>query len=260
MKRFKLVVAYDGSNYCGWQVQNNGKTIEGELNRCLSELLKEEIVVIGASRTDSGVHGRGNVAVFDSETRIPGEKISYALNQRLPDDIVIQSSCEVDKDFHPRYCNTIKTYEYKILNRKFPDPMYRLYADFIHYPLNIEAMQEAANYIVGEHDFKSFCSAGAQVKSTIRTVYSLDVIKDQDDIVRIRITGNGFLYNMVRIIVGTLTRVGLGNGKPEEVEDIMKACDRSKAGPTAPARGLSLIEIQYIGEENKTSMNSTHIE
>lgn len=260
MKRFKLVVAYDGSNYCGWQVQNNGKTIEGELNRCLSELLKEEIVVIGASRTDSGVHGRGNVAVFDSETRIPGEKISYALNQRLPDDIVIQSSCEVDKDFHPRYCNTIKTYEYKILNRKFPDPMYRLYADFIHYPLNIEAMQEAANYIVGEHDFKSFCSAGAQVKSTIRTVYSLDVTKDQDDIVRIRITGNGFLYNMVRIIVGTLTRVGLGNGKPEEVEDIMKACDRSKAGPTAPARGLSLIEIQYIGEENKTSMNSTHIE
>lgn len=260
MKRFKLVVAYDGSNYCGWQVQNNGKTIEGELNRCLSELLKEEIVVIGASRTDSGVHGRGNVAVFDSETRIPGEKISYALNQRLPDDIVIQSSCEVDKDFHPRYCNTIKTYEYKILNRKFPDPMYRLYADFIHYPLNIEAMQEAANYIVGEHDFKSFCSAGAQVKSTIRTVYSLDVTKDQDDIVRIRITGNGFLYNMVRIIVGTLTRVGLGNGKPEEVEDIMKACDRSKAGPTAPARGLSLIEIQYMGEENKTSMNSTHIE
>ena len=260
MKRFKLVVAYDGSNYCGWQVQNNGKTIEGELNRCLSELLKEEIVVIGASRTDSGVHARGNVAVFDSETRIPGEKISYALNQRLPDDIVIQSSCEVDKDFHPRYCNTIKTYEYKILNRKFPDPMYRLYADFIHYPLNIEAMQEAANYIVGEHDFKSFCSAGAQVKSTIRTVYSLDVTKDQDDIVRIRITGNGFLYNMVRIIVGTLTRVGLGNGKPEEVEDIMKACDRSKAGPTAPARGLSLIEIQYIEEENKTSMNSAHIE
>lgn len=260
MKRFKLVVAYDGSNYCGWQVQNNGKTIEGELNRCLSELLKEEIVVIGASRTDSGVHARGNVAVFDSETRIPGEKISYALNQRLPDDIVIQSSCEVDKDFHPRYCNTIKTYEYKILNRKFPDPMYRLYADFIHYPLNIEAMQEAANYIVGEHDFKSFCSAGAQVKSTIRTVYSLDVTKDQDDIVRIRITGNGFLYNMVRIIVGTLTRVGFGNGKPEEVKDIMKACDRSKAGPTAPARGLSLIEIQYIEEENKTSMNSAHIE
>lgn len=246
MKRFKLVVAYDGSNYCGWQVQNNGKTIEGELNRCLSELLKEDIVVIGASRTDSGVHGRGNVAVFDSETRIPGEKISYALNQRLPDDIVIQSSCEVEKDFHPRYCNTVKTYEYKILNRKFPDPMHRLYADFIHYPLDIEAMQKAAQYMIGEHDFKSFCSAGAQVKSTVRTIYSLSVTKDQDDIVRIRVTGNGFLYNMVRIIVGTLTRVGLGNGSPEEVEEIIKACDRSKAGPTAPARGLSLIEIQYI--------------
>ena len=246
MKRFKLVVAYDGTNYCGWQVQNNGKTIEGELNRCLSELLKEEIVVIGASRTDSGVHGLGNVAVFDSETRIPGEKISYALNQRLPDDIVIQSSCEVEADFHPRYCDTRKTYEYKILNRRFPNPMYRLYSDFIHYPLDVEAMQQAAEYFIGEHDFKSFCSAGAQVKSTIRTIYSLTVTKEQDDIIRIRVTGNGFLYNMVRIIVGTLTSVGLGNKKPEDVEEIIKACDRSKAGPTAPARGLSLLEIQYV--------------
>lgn len=251
MKRFKLVVAYDGTNYCGWQVQNNGKTIEGELNRCLSELLKEDITVIGASRTDSGVHGIGNVAVFDSETRIPGEKICYALNQRLPDDIVIQHSCEVANDFHPRYCDTVKTYEYKILNRKFQDPMHRLYSDFIHYPLDIKAMQEAATYIVGEHDFQSFCSAGAQVKSTVRTVYDLSVTKDCEDIVHIEITGNGFLYNMVRIIVGTLTRIGLGYGKPEDVKEIIEAKDRSKAGPTAPARGLMLKEIRYIGDKNK---------
>lgn len=251
MKRFKLVVAYDGTNYCGWQVQNNGKTIEGELNRCLSELLKEDITVIGASRTDSGVHGMGNVAVFDSETRIPGEKICYALNQRLPDDIVVQSSCEVASDFHPRYCDTVKTYEYKILNRKFQNPMYRLYSDFIHYPLDIKAMQEAANYIIGEHDFKSFCSAGAQVKSTVRTVYHLSVTKDSEDIVHIEITGNGFLYNMVRIIVGTLTRIGLGYGKPEDVKEMIEAKDRSKAGPTAPARGLMLKEIRYLGDKNK---------
>ncbi len=252
MKRFKLIVAYDGTNYCGWQVQNNGKTIEGELNRCLSALLKEEIQVIGASRTDSGVHGKGNVAVFDSETRIPGEKISYALNQRLPDDIIIQKSEEVESDFHPRYCDTVKTYEYKILNRTFPDPMHRLYADFIHYPLNIEAMKKAAMYLVGEHDFKSFCSAGAQVKSTVRTVYALDVEKDKEDVVHITITGNGFLYNMVRIIVGTLTRIGLGYGEPEDVKSILEACDRSKAGPTAPARGLTLVEIKYLkGKDDK---------
>lgn len=246
MKRFKLIVAYDGTNYCGWQVQNNGKTIEGELNRCLSELLKEDIQVIGASRTDSGVHGKGNVAVFDSETRIPGEKLSYALNQRLPKDIVIQRSEEVSSDFHPRYCDTIKTYEYQILNRTFPDPMHRLYADFIHYPLNIEAMQQAAAYLVGEHDFKSFCSAGAQVKSTVRTIYKVTVEKDRDDVIHIFVTGNGFLYNMVRIIVGTLTRIGLGYGKPEDMKEIIEACDRSQAGPTAPARGLTLVEIQYV--------------
>lgn len=246
MKRFKLVVAYDGTNYCGWQVQKNGRTIEGELNRCLSQLLKEEIVVIGASRTDSGVHGKGNVAVFDSETRIPGEKLSYALNQRLPEDIVIQQSCEVPNDFHPRFCDTIKTYEYKILNRTFPDPMYRLYADFIHYPLDVEAMQKACQYVIGEHDFQSFCSAGAQVKSTVRTVYDLTVEKDQDDVIHIKITGNGFLYNMVRIIVGTLTRIGMGYGKPEDMKEIIEAKDRAKAGPTAPARGLILKEIKYL--------------
>ena len=232
MKRVKLVVAYDGTNYHGWQVQDNGITIE------------EDIKVIGASRTDAGVHACGNVAVFDTESRIPGDKFSFALNQRLPEDIRIQESCEVDADFHPRYADTVKTYEYNILNRRFELPSKRLYAAFCYYPMDIERMNQAAAYLVGEHDFKSFCSAGAQVQTTVRTIYAVNVTKD-DDMVHIRITGNGFLYNMVRIIAGTLMQVGTGLMEPEQVKEILEARDRSKAGPTAVAKGLTLVEIRY---------------
>ena len=172
MKRVGLIVAYDGTNYCGWQVQPNGITIQGELNRCLSELLGEEIETIGASRTDAGVHAMGNVAVFDTETRMPGEKISYALNQRLPEDIRIQLSEEMPMDFHPRYCDSVKTYEYRILNRRFQIPTERLYSYFYHYKLDEKKMREATSYLIGRHDFASFCGAGAQVKSTVRTIRS----------------------------------------------------------------------------------------
>lgn len=244
MKRVKLVVAYDGTNYHGWQVQDNGITIEEVLNRTLSELVQEDIKVIGASRTDAGVHACGNVAVFDTEYRIPGDKFSFALNQRLPEDIRIQESCEVDADFHPRYADTVKTYEYNILNRRFELPSKRLYAAFCYYPMDIERMNQAAAYLVGEHDFKSFCSAGAQVQTTVRTIYAVNVTKD-DDMVHIRITGNGFLYNMVRIIAGTLMQVGTGLMEPEQVKEILEARDRSKAGPTAVAKGLTLVEIRY---------------
>ena len=244
MKRVKLVVAYDGTNYHGWQVQDNGITIEEVLNRTISELVQEDIKVIGASRTDAGVHACGNVAVFDTESRIPGDKFSFALNQRLPEDIRIQESCEVDADFHPRYADTVKTYEYNILNRRFELPTKRLYAAFCYYPMDIERMNQAAAYLVGEHDFKSFCSAGAQVQSTVRTIYAVNVTK-ADDMVHIRITGNGFLYNMVRIIAGTLMQVGTGLMEPEQVKEILEARDRSKAGPTAVAKGLTLVEIRY---------------
>lgn len=244
MKRVKLVVAYDGTNYHGWQVQDNGITIEEVLNRTISELVQEDIKVIGASRTDAGVHACGNVAVFDTESRIPGDKFSFALNQRLPEDIRIQESCEVDADFHPRYADTVKTYEYNILNRRFELPSKRLYAAFCYYPMNIERMNQAATYLVGEHDFKSFCSAGAQVQTTVRTIYAVNVTKE-DDMVHIRITGNGFLYNMVRIIAGTLMQVGTGLMEPEQVKEILEARDRSKAGPTAVAKGLTLVEIRY---------------
>ncbi len=244
MKRVRLIISYDGTNYCGWQIQINGITVEEVINRELSSLLGEDVAVIGASRTDSGVHAVGNVAVFDTETKIPAEKISFALNQRLPDDIRIQKSEEVSEDFHPRYCDSTKTYEYKILNRKFPDPLNRLYTHFVYMPLDVQKMKKGAEYIVGEHDFASFCSSGSQVKTTTRTVYNLDITKD-DDIIKIKISGNGFLYNMVRIIVGTLLKVGLGIYPPEHVKEIIEAKDRYTAGPKAPAKGLTLVGIEY---------------
>ena len=243
-RRVKLIISYDGTNYCGWQVQINGITVEEVINRELSRMLGEDIAVIGASRTDSGVHALGNVAVFDTFSKIPPEKMCFALNQRLPDDIRIQDSCEVPLDFHPRYCDSTKTYEYKILNRRFDNPVMRLYTHFVYMPLDYEKMQEAAKYLVGEHDFKSFCSARTQVTDTVRTIYSLDVSKE-DDFIKIRISGNGFLYNMVRIIVGTLIKVGLKVYPPEYVKEILEACDRNVAGPKAPAKGLTLIGIVY---------------
>lgn len=242
--RVKLVVAYDGTNYKGWQVQPNGITVEEVLNRKLTELLGEPIVVMGASRTDSGVHSLGNVAIFDTDTRMPAEKISFALNQRLPEDIVVQDSCEVPADWHPRYQNSRKTYEYRILNRTFRMPNRRFDTYFYHHPLDVEKMQQAASCLVGEHDFKSFCAVGAQVKTTVRTIYACDVTTD-GAIITIRVCGNGFLYNMVRIIAGTLVKVGGGELEPDEIKHILEQKDRNAAGPTAPAHGLTMIGIEY---------------
>ncbi len=244
MKRVKLIVAYDGTNYSGWQLQQNAVTIEQKLNEALSALFGQEIKVTGASRTDAGVHSLGNVCVFDVETRMPAEKISYALNQRLPEDIVVQDSCEVASDFHPRAGKSKKTYEYRILNRTFRMPTRRLDTYFFHYSLDIAKMQQAAAYLEGEHDFKSFCSVHAQVETTVRTIYSCTVSKEED-MVAIRVTGNGFLYNMVRIIAGTLLEVGKGAIEPEQIKDILLACDRNSAGATAPAHGLTMIGIEY---------------
>lgn len=244
MKRIKLTIAYDGTNYCGWQVQPNGITIEEVINKELSKLTGESIQVIGASRTDSGVHAKGNVAVFDTETTIPAEKLSMALNQRLPEDIVIVKSEEVPLDFHPRYCNCSKTYEYHIINTRIPIPTERLTHYFVSYSLDFDKMRQAASYLVGEHDFASFCNIKSEVENTVRTITALDILTEGNR-VTIRITGNGFLYNMVRIIVGTLIRVGRGFYEPEKVKEILEAKDRKAAGVTAPAHGLMLMEIQY---------------
>ena len=245
MKRVKLVVAYDGTNYCGWQLQPNGITIEEVLNKALSDLLREPIAVIGASRTDSGVHAKGNVAVFDTESRIPAEKICFALNQRLPEDIRVQSSEEVPLDWHPRKQNCVKTYEYKILNQKIDMPIGRLYAHFCYFSLDLEKMQKAASYLVGEHDFKSFCTVRTQAEETVRTIYSLTLEKNEEGLITMRISGSGFLYNMVRIIAGTLLKVGMGMYPPEHVEEILDARDRQAAGGTAPAKGLTLVSLEY---------------
>lgn len=244
MKRVRLTVAYDGTNYSGWQTQANSVAVQDVLNQHLSELLGEEIETIGASRTDAGVHALGNIAIFDTNHRMPAEKISYALNTRLPEDIRIQKSEEVAPDFHPLAVKSIKTYEYKILNRKMPLPTLRNYAHFTYVPLEVDKMREGAQYLIGEHDFKSFCGAGAQVKTTVRHVLDIN-IKKEDDLIIMRVTGTGFLYNMVRIIAGTLMEVGKGKYPPEYVKEILAACDREAAGPTAPAKGLTLVQIQY---------------
>lgn len=247
MRRIRLTVAYDGTDYCGWQVQPNGITIEEKLNQALSELLHEDIHVIGASRTDSGVHAMGNLAVFDTESRIPAEKMALALNPRLPDDIVIQASEEVPADYHPRKCNSIKTYEYKIVSRKLPDPLRRRYSAFVYWELDAEKMNEAASYLVGEHDFVSFCSSGSQAEDTIRHIYGANVSRE-GDLITIRLRGNGFLYNMVRIIAGTLLEVGRGRMEPSYVKEILNARNRDLAGNKAPAEGLTLVSIEHVKE------------
>jgi len=269
-RRIFLKIAYDGTDYVGWQIQPNGTAVEDVINQALSALTGEDIVIAGASRTDSGVHAKENVAVFDTESRIPADKMCFALNQRLPKDIVCTESFEVSQDFHPRRADCTKTYEYRIYNSVHPDPLKRRYSYFIYVPLDVEAMKKAAEYLVGEHDFASFCSAHAQVKTTIRTVYSLEIFCPEEkdgskscgtnsderikskytahDIV-IRIKGNGFLYNMVRIIAGTLVKVGYHFYPPEHVKEILEGCDRKLAGPKAPAEGLTLVGIDYSEED-----------
>ena len=246
MKRVMLTVAYDGTNYCGWQLQPTGETIEGVLNAQLSHLLGEDIHVIGASRTDAGVHAKGAIAVFDTETKIPAEKISYAVNKSLPEDIRVVGSKEVLPDFHPRKVPCKKTYEYRIYHAPFPMPTERFYAHWIYTPLDIDKMQEAARYLVGEHDFKSFCSVHTQAQSTIRTIYDIEV-KEENQLVTIRVCGNGFLYNMIRIIAGTLIEVGQGKRTPDEIEEMLHSCERSASGPTAPAKGLCLLGYEFDG-------------
>ncbi len=245
MKRIKLTVAYDGTDYCGWQLQPNGITVEEVLNREISRLTGEEIRVIGASRTDSGVHALGNVAVFDTRSRIPPERMSYALNQRMPEDIVIVRSEEVPAQWHPRYQKVIaKTYEYHIYNAPVPNPVKRRTTTYVSFPLDIEKMRAGAACLVGEHDFASFCNVRTNTPDTVRTVQEIEISRKDQEII-IRITGNGFLYNMVRIIAGTLIRVGRGFYEPEKVGEILAAGKRTEAGVTAPAQGLILVEIKY---------------
>lgn len=275
MRRIRIVVAYDGTNYCGWQIQPNGITIEEILNRQISKLTGEDIRIIGASRTDSGVHALGNVAAFDTESRIPGDRFAYALNQKMPEDIVIVRSDEVSLDWHPRYQDEIsKTYEYHIYNAKVRNPLKSRYSTFVSFDLDVEKMREGAKYILGEHDFASFCNVRTNAKDTVRTVHEITIAEIPVDMpqalntghegglssghvnrrntnpengkeIVIRVTGNGFLYNMVRIIAGTLIRVGRGFYEPEKIRDILEAKEHTSEGITAPPNGLVLVSIDY---------------
>ena len=245
MKRIRLLVSYDGTDYCGWQIQPNGITIEEVLNKKLKKLTGEDIHIIGASRTDPGVHALGNVSVFDTDSPIPPERMAYALNQKLPADIVIVKSEEVPPDWHPRYQEQIsKTYEYHIYNAQIPDPLKRRYSTFVSFPLDVGKMQDGAAYLEGEHDFASFCNIRTNAENTVRRIDRIEIEKEDRDIT-IRVTGNGFLYNMVRIIAGTLIRVGRGFYTPEKVKEILEAEERTEAGVTAPPEGLTLVKIEY---------------
>lgn len=245
MRRVCIIVAYDGTNYHGWQAQPNAVTIEQILNEKLSELLHEDITIIGASRTDAGVHAEGNAAVFDTDTTIPPEKISKAINKTLPEDIVVQESYEVPADFHPRKCDSIKTYEYRILNRNVDMPVKSRNSYHVYKKLDIDNMREAAAYFVGQHDFRNFCSSHTQAKSTVRIIYSLDIERTGDDIY-ITVCGNGFLYNMVRMITGALVDVGSGRMKPDDIPAILASRERVYTVNTAPAKGLTLKEIEFL--------------
>lgn len=318
MRRIRLTIAYDGTAYCGFQLQPEGMpTVEGELNRALTELTGEEITVIGASRTDSGVHAYGNVAVFDTEASIPADRYPYALQAKLPQDIRVIRSDEVPYDWHPRKTDCVKTYEYTYSCGPVEDPGMRLYSAYSRRVPDVERMKQAAASLIGTHDFTSFANPSSQQlkegRSAVRTIYGIDISvepprkllherllraheesagdggavvdrtvsnvaedssgldyravpyvaevsskpaacadKDSSDgacvgntTVRIRVSGSGFLYNMVRIIAGTLMNVGCGLWEPERVRDALNALDRRAAGPTAEARGLTLLYIDY---------------
>lgn len=244
MRNIKLILQYDGTNYCGWQRQKNAKTVQQTLEDAIYSIVKEDIKVIGCSRTDSGVHAKQYVANFFTNTNIPDDKLKFAINTKLPEDIVVLNSEEVSLDFHSRYNCKGKTYVYTVLNRDVPEALYRDY--MYHFPrkLNVENMAKATKYIIGKHDFKAFKSQGSSVKTSIRTITDFHITKD-NEIIKFSITGDGFLYNMVRIIVGTFLDVGVGKIRPEYIKYILEMKDRLNAGKVVPAKGLCLEKVFY---------------
>lgn len=246
MRNIKLILQYDGTNYQGWQKQNNrdAKTIQETLEKAINLLTNEEIKVQGSSRTDAGVHAKGFTANFKTTTNIPSSKYREAINAKLPEDIVILESEEVEENFNSRYNAKGKTYSYTIINREVYPVIGRQYMYHIKKSLDIEAMKEACKYFVGTMDFIAFRSSGSSTKTTIRTIKDLH-IETNNDIIKIYVTGDGFLYNMVRIIVGTLIMVGRNSIKPEDVKNIIESKDRTKAGACVPAQGLTLEKVFY---------------
>lgn len=244
MRNIKLTIEYDGTRYYGWQRQPIGNTIQQEVEKAISKVIKEYVKVIGSSRTDSGVHAKGYVANFKTNVKMPAEKFRDAINCKLPRDIVIIKSEEVDLDFHARYSSKGKTYCYTILNREYPCAIDKDYVYYYRWKLNVEEMKKACKYFLGTHDFKAFQTPGGSVKTSIRTISDLHIETNVDKI-KIYISADGFLYNMVRIIVGTLILVGSNKIKEDFVKNIIESGVRQNAGKCAPANGLCLEKVFY---------------
>ena len=245
MRNIKLIIEYDGKSFNGWQKQPNKLNIQGEIERAIGELTGEEINLIASGRTDAGVHSFGQTANFKTENEtISIEKFPIAINSKLKKSIVIRSAEEVDERFHSRYSVKSKTYRYIINNSEMGTAIYRDLEYHFPIKLDVDKMKKASKYFEGEHDFKGFKASGTSSKSSVRTIYEANVEKQGDKII-IELTGNGFLYNMVRIISGTLLDVGLDKIKPDEIPEIIESKDRKRAGRTLPAHGLYLVEVNY---------------
>jgi tRNA pseudouridine38-40 synthase len=244
MKNIKLIIEFDGSNFSGWQRQPKGRTVQKEIETAIFKATGEVIMINGSSRTDAGVHAREMVANFFTNSTIPGDKFREAINTRLPDDVSIIKSEEVDEDFHARYSSKGKTYSYTIINRYERLSLGYQYLYQCRYNLNVDQMREACTYFIGTHDFKAFMSPGSSIKTTTRTIQEL-YIEQKGNEIKIFITADGFLYNMVRIIVGTLIKVGNERVNPEEIENIIKEGNRKRAGICVPPNGLILEKVFY---------------
>ncbi|TYR78551.1 tRNA pseudouridine(38-40) synthase TruA [Priestia megaterium] len=244
MKRLKCVISYDGSQFAGYQVQPGKRTVQGEIETILSRMHKKKVGIYASGRTDAHVHAHGQVIHFDTDLNIPCDKWKKALNSMLPDDIVMKYVSEVDEHFHARFNVKAKEYRYHICRNENRNPFTRYYAYHYPYKLDYMKMKEAATHLIGTHDFTSFCSAKTEVEDKVRTIYEIDIYEGNDQLV-FRFVGNGFLYNMVRILVGTLLEVGQGKIKPVEIKAILESRARPKAGKTAPPQGLYLWEVFY---------------
>lgn len=244
MRRIKLIIEYDGTNYHGSQIQANGHTIQAELQQCIERLTGEKVSLLLAGRTDAGVHALGQVVAFDTAASIPSQRWQYALNSVLPGDIRVLDSQEAHPDFHPRFDAVSKLYRYRIYRRPAGATFHRHHGYGCFEPLSLENMQEAAQHLQGQHDFRSFCASGSSVKSFERNVSNCH-LWEEGSFLNLDISADGFLYNMVRIIMGTLLEVGRGRLSAHDMERILAARDRSQAGPTAPAHGLYLVEVRY---------------
>ena len=246
MRNIKLVIEYDGKEFNGWQKQPNKLNIQGTIEKAIEQITREEIELIASGRTDRGVHSLGQVANFKTNSKIPIEKFAIAINSNLKKSILIKSAEEVDEKFHSRISCKQKTYRYVINNSKLGTAIYRNLETHIPMKLDVEKMKQAIKYFEGEHDFKAFKASGTSSKNSIRTIYKAEIIEKEDEKIWIELTGNGFLYNMVRIIAGTLVEVGLGNIKPEEISNIIKEGKRENAGKTLPPQGLYLVKVEYF--------------